>query len=157
MRIVQCTLYIVLHLILICNNLERWVSVASSVLQIRKMRHRELDDLTKAKDLSQFTTLQWKVRWNIKEQRAIIPTPCSSFHFFSFCLFRAAPRHMEVPRLGVESELQLQAYTTAIATWDSSRVCNLHHSTQQSWILNPLSEARDQTQVLVDTSQGGCY
>ena len=25
---------------------------------------------------------------------------------------------MEVPRLGVESELQLPAYTTAIAMWD---------------------------------------
>ena len=27
---------------------------------------------------------------------------------------------MEVPGLAVESELQLQAYTTAIATWDLS-------------------------------------
>ena len=29
------------------------------------------------------------------------------------------PQHMEVPMLGVESELQLPAYTTAIAMWDS--------------------------------------
>ena len=35
---------------------------------------------------------------------------------------------MEVPRLGVESELQLPAYTTATATPDPSHVCNLHHS-----------------------------
>ena len=36
------------------------------------------------------------------------------FVYFVFCLFRATPaRHMEVPRLGVESELQLLAYTTA--------------------------------------------
>ena len=27
-------------------------------------------------------------------------------------------QHMEVPRLGVESEQQMQAYTTATATWD---------------------------------------
>ena len=37
---------------------------------------------------------------------------------------------MEVPRLGVESEPQLAAYTTATATLDLSHVCNLHHS---SW------------------------
>ena len=36
--------------------------------------------------------------------------------------------HMEVPRLGVQSELQLPAYTTATATPDLSRICNLHHS-----------------------------
>ena len=51
--------------------------------------------------------------------------------------------HMEVPRLGVESELQLPAYATTTATWDLSRVCHLHHSSGQSWILNPLSEAGD--------------
>ena len=27
---------------------------------------------------------------------------------------------MEVPRLGIESEVQLPAYTTATATWDLS-------------------------------------
>ena len=26
--------------------------------------------------------------------------------------------------------------------WDLSRVCDLHYSSQQYWILNPLSEAR---------------
>ena len=36
--------------------------------------------------------------------------------------------HMEVPRLGVESELQLPAYSTAIAIRDLSCVCDLHHS-----------------------------
>ena len=39
--------------------------------------------------------------------------------------------HMEVPRLGVESELQLQAYTTATATLDLSCACNLHCSLQE--------------------------
>ena len=29
----------------------------------------------------------------------------------------------------------------------------IHHSSQQGWILNPLSEARDRTQVLMVTSQ----
>ena len=50
---------------------------------------------------------------------------------------------MEVPRLGVESELQLPAYATATATWDPSCVCSLHCSSRQQWTLNPLSGARD--------------
>ena len=58
---------------------------------------------------------------------------------------------MEVPRLGVKSELQLLAYTTATARPDLSHICKLHHSSQQCWILNPLSMARDQTHILVDT------
>ena len=61
---------------------------------------------------------------------------------------------MEVPRLGDESELKLLAYTTA--TWDPSRICDLHHSSWQCWILDPLSEARDQTQVFMDPSQVCC-
>ena len=62
------------------------------------------------------------------------------------------PQHMEVPWLGVESELQLPAYTTTTATQDLSLICDLHHSSQQRQILNPLSEARDQTHILMDTS-----
>ena len=60
---------------------------------------------------------------------------------------------MEVPRLGIKSELHLAAYTTAIATWDLSRICNPHHSSQQHRILNPLSEARDQIRILMDPSR----
>ena len=62
-------------------------------------------------------------------------------------------RHMEVPRLGVESELQPPAYTTATAMPDPSRICDLHHSLRQCWILNPLSEVRDRTQTLRDASR----
>ena len=57
---------------------------------------------------------------------------------------------MEIPRLGVELELQLPAYTTATATWDLSCIFDLHHSSQQHQILHPLNEARDRTQVLMD-------
>ena len=60
---------------------------------------------------------------------------------------------MEVPKPGVESELQLPAYTTATETWDPSLVCDLHHSSRQCQILNPLSEARDRTHILTDPSQ----
>ncbi len=38
-------------------------------------------------------------------------------------------------------------------TPDPSRVCDLHHGSRQRWILNPLSEARDQTRDLVDASR----
>ena len=44
-------------------------------------------------------------------------------------------QHMEVPRLGVELELQPEAYTSAM--------CDL------SRVFNPLSEARDQTHNLM--------
>ena len=44
---------------------------------------------------------------------------------------------MEVPRLGVQSELQLPVYATATATLDPSHICD--HSSQQG--LNPLSRA----------------
>ena len=49
---------------------------------------------------------------------------------------------MEVPRLGVDSELQLLLYVIAAAIWDLSNVSNVHHSSQQRWILNPLRKAR---------------
>ena len=41
------------------------------------------------------------------------------------------PQHMKVPRLGFELELQLLAYTTATATLDQRRICDLHHSSRQ--------------------------
>ena len=59
---------------------------------------------------------------------------------------------MEVPRLGVESELQPPACTTATATLDPSHVCDLHHSSWQHWILHPLIKARDQIRILMDAS-----
>ena len=71
---------------------------------------------------------------------------------FSFFLLGLHPRYMEVPRLGVESELQPPAYTTATATRDPSLICNLHHSSRQRWIFNPLIKARNQTCLLMDTS-----
>ena len=42
---------------------------------------------------------------------------------------------------GVESELL--TYTTATATQDPSHICDLHQSSRQHQILNPLSKARD--------------
>ena len=61
--------------------------------------------------------------------------------------------HMEVPRLRVESELQLPAYTTAEATPDPNCIYDLHYSSWQCRILNPLSEARERTCILMNASQ----
>ena len=59
---------------------------------------------------------------------------------------------METPRLGVKSEMQLLAYTTAIAVQEPSHICNLYHSSWQQHMLNPPSVTRDQTRILMDTS-----
>ena len=71
--------------------------------------------------------------------------------FKFFCFLGPHLWHMEVPRLGVESELQLPAYITATAMPDPSHDCDLHHSSRQRQILNPLSEARYGICVLMDT------
>ena len=75
--------------------------------------------------------------------------------FTYFCFLGLHPRQMEVPRPRVESELQPPAYVTATATPDPSHVCNLHHGSWQLRILNPQSEVRDQTHILMDPSQNG--
>ena len=62
------------------------------------------------------------------------------------CLFAVLglhPHHMEVPRLGVESELQLPVYATATAMPALSCIFDLHHSSWQRQILNPLNKDRD--------------
>ena len=75
----------------------------------------------------------------------------SFFFFWSFLGPHLQP--LEVPRLGGESELQLPAYITATATQNPSRICDLHHSSQQRQILNTLNKVRDRTCILMDASQ----
>ena len=70
---------------------------------------------------------------------------------FLFCLFRAASVAYGGSQARVESELLLLAYARAAATRDPSCVFDLHHRSWQCWILNPLSEAKDRTYVLMDT------
>ena len=55
--------------------------------------------------------------------------------FTSFFLGGLHLWHMEFPRLGVRLELRLVAYATATAMPEPSRICNLHHSSQQHQIL----------------------
>ena len=76
------------------------------------------------------------------------------FFFLSFCyFFGPLPRHMKVPRLGVELELEPLAYASATATGDPSHVCNLYNSSQPRRIFNALIEARDRTRNLMVPSQ----
>ena len=71
-----------------------------------------------------------------------------------FCLLlEPHSHHMEVSRLGVKSELQPLGYIIATAVPDPGHICDPQHSSWQCWIFNPLSEARDRTCVLMDTSQ----
>ena len=49
---------------------------------------------------------------------------------------------MEIPGLGVESELQLHAYATATAIPDPSHVCDACRCSLQRWILNPWARPR---------------
>ena len=75
------------------------------------------------------------------------------YQLFFFLVFLGLhPRHMEVPMPGVELEPQLPAYTIVTTMQDLRCTCDLHHSSWQFWIHNPLSKARDQTCVLMDDS-----
>ena len=69
---------------------------------------------------------------------------------FVFCFLVLHPWHMEVPRIGDQLKMQLLAYVTTTAIPDPSCICDLQHNSWQS--LNPLSEARDWTHVLMHTS-----
>ena len=76
-----------------------------------------------------------------------IQDPIVSMNLFIYLFIFAysAPdlHHMEVPSPGTESKPQLLTYATVTATWDLSHICDLHLSSWQRQILNPLSEARD--------------
>ena len=78
---------------------------------------------------------------------------CMFVFIYLFCFLGSHLWHMEVPRLGVESELQLPAYSTDTKTWDPSCVCHLHHSSKQPRIRNPRCDNKDQTHILMDMRQ----
>ena len=77
----------------------------------------------------------WLCRWHtevprpgIESEPELQPTSLDPLFFFFFLGLH--PWHKKVPRLGGELELQLPAYTTAIATRDPRRICELHHSSR---------------------------
>ena len=78
---------------------------------------------------------------------------CNGIFFFFFFFLRAAcPSIWKIPGVELELQLQLPVFTKATATRDPSWVCDLHHSSWQHRILNPLNGARNQTQIIMDTS-----
>ena len=85
--------------------------------------------------------------WSLWESVHSLQADISLFYFIFlfYCFLGLHQWHMEVPRLGVGSELQLPAYTTATAMQDLSCIFDLHHSSQQHQILNPMSKARGRT------------
>ena len=92
-------------------------------------RVTEPPQIPRSQSLKRSQDLQLKVVTTVKPQLDL---------FFSFFLFLGLHLwQMEVPRLGIESELQLPTYTTATARPDPSHIWDLYQ------ILNPLSEARD--------------
>ena len=71
---------------------------------------------------------------------SFLPTSqISPLTFFFFCFLGLHLGHVEVPRLGVESELQLLAY--AIATRATPVTCTTAHG--NTGFLDPLSEMGD--------------
>ena len=91
-----------------------------------------------------------------KQQKKLLKGLLLFYYFHFFCLFafsRATPEAYRDSQAGVQSELQLQAYSRAAATRDPSCVCDLHHSSRQCRVLNPLSKGKDQTRNLVVPSQ----
>ena len=81
---------------------------------------------------------------------------CTFLFIYLFNLFSGLQgmqvQHMEVPRLGVESDCSCQPTPQPQATHNSRYICNLHHSSQQCRMLNPLRGARDGIRILMDAS-----
>ena len=73
-----------------------------------------------------------------------------------FCLFRAAPAAYGGSQAKGVIGAGAATLNTATAMPHLTHVCNLYHSSQQCWILNPLSEARDCTCNLMVPSRS-CF
>ena len=111
-----------------------------------------LNTLLLLSQLGKLLSLFFPLKPHTVEIPTWLKTVNSSYAFLSLFLGPHLP-YMKVPRLGVKSELQLPAYTTATATQDLSHICDLHHSSWQCRILNPVRGARDPTCILMETSQ----
>ena len=73
-------------------------------------------------------------------------------NFFFFCLFAiswAAPAAYGGSQATGQIEAVATGHARTTATQDPSCICNLHHSSWQRRILNPLSKGRDRTRNLM--------
>ena len=68
---------------------------------------------------------------------------------FFFLSFRATPTACGGSQARGQIRAVAASYTTATARPDTSLVCDLHHSSWQCQILNPLCKARDGTCILM--------
>ena len=73
--------------------------------------------------------------------------------FLFFCLFGATSTAHGGSQARDPIRAVVMAYATAIEMQDPSHICNLHHSSQKRWLLNPLIEVGDRTCVLMDAIQ----
>ena len=74
-------------------------------------------------------TYPWHFYTGLPIRQLDLPAIREFWGYLFILLFRAALQHIEVPRLGVKSELQLPA--TIAAKWDKSCIRDLHHSSWQ--------------------------
>ena len=80
-----------------------------------------------------------------------VPAPPPYYPNFFLCFLGPHPQHMEVPRLAVESELQLMACTTPQQR--GIQAASVTNTTALGTLdPNPLGKARDGTHILIDTS-----
>ena len=108
----------------------RWKSRLQNNVYIKSQIFISLHNYINSK-VNIFFQYQWL--WALKSQcmfynKVVFGAWGFVFCFCFFCFLEPHPQHMEVPRLGVESELQQLASATATATQDPSCVCDLHHS-----------------------------
>ena len=68
-----------------------------------------------------------------------------------FFLFLAAPAAYGSFWARGQIRITATAYATGAARTDSGHICDLYHNLGQHQVLNPLSEARDQTCILAET------
>ena len=101
--------------------------------------------------LSKFGIMLGKSFFNSRLQKSLpkfsfstVVVPFLQAHFF----YGRACSIWKFSGQGLNQGLQLLAYATATAMQDPSPVCNVHYSSWQRWILNPLSGTRDPTSSL---------
>ena len=76
----------------------------------------------------------------------MLAEPCSSF------VFMAAPAAYESS--WARGQIRAAAAGLRHSHTGPSHICDLYGSLRQRWILNPLSGARDQTHILMDSMLG---
>ena len=88
----------------------------------------------------------------------LINISINSYSIVSVCVCVCVFRATLEPYEGSQARGRMRAIAAGLPnshrnSGSLSRVCDLHHRSQQCHIFNPLSEVRDWTHVIMDTSQ----